>query len=116
MKIIISTIISIASILAGASLAVAAECYGDYEYKICTETNIDSNGNIEIRSWDSEGNDYSVNTESYESNGDSVVRSYDSDGNEYSIKSWSDSRGIHSEDSDGNRCTVTYSGEMIGCN
>lgn len=92
-----------------------SECFGSGEYVVCTESYSDADGNLEVRSWDSEGNSYSVNTESYVSDEGTTVRSYDSEGNEYSVRSWSDSEGIHSEDSAGNRCTITYDGEMIGC-
>jgi hypothetical protein len=65
---------------------------------------------------DSTGITYSVDSDVYTGqNGDISVRTYDSDGNSYDIKSWSDSSGVHTEDSDGNRCTITPTGQMIGC-
>lgn len=92
-----------------------AECFGSGEYRVCSESYTDANGNVQIRSWDTEGNSYNVNTESYTGSDGSTIRSYDSEGNEYSVRSWSDSSGFHSVDSEGNRCTVTRSGQMIGC-
>lgn len=93
-----------------------AECVGSGAYRVCSESYTDSSGNIQIRSWDSQGNTYSVNSESYRSPGGGThIRSYDSHGNSYSVRSWSDSTGIHSVDSMGNRCTITKSGTMIGC-
>ena len=95
---------------------IHAECYGSGEYRVCSESYTDSSGNIQIRSWDSQGNTYSVNSETQRSrDGSTTIRSYDSQGNNYSVRSWSDSRGVHSVDSQGNQCTITKSGKMIGC-
>jgi hypothetical protein len=92
-----------------------AECFGEGDYQVCSESSTDSNGNIQIESFDSEGNTYSIKSESVTTDDGASIRSYDSEGNEYSVRSWSDSTGVHSEDSDGNRCTITNSGQMIGC-
>ena len=73
---------------------------------------------------DSLGNLVPALAESWEVSEDGLTYTYkiregvqwlDSEGNEYSVRSWSDSSGFHSEDSEGNRCTVTRSGQMIGC-
>ncbi|TAI79824.1 hypothetical protein C1459_00275, partial [Klebsiella pneumoniae] len=67
-------------------------------------------------SYDTEGNNYSVTSGTRNhSDGSTEVFSSDSDGNQYSVKSWCDSSGCHSSDSDGNTCTITNSGETIGC-
>ena len=92
-----------------------AECFGEGEYRVCSDSYTDSDGDIHMRSWDSEGNTYNIDTESYTTPEGSSTRSHDSEGNEYSIRSWSDSAGYHSEDSEGNRCTITRTGQMIGC-
>ena len=111
----ITTNLICALVLSTASGVATAECFGSGEYRVCSESYTDADGNIQVRSWDSDGNDYSVNTESYVDGDGMAIRSYDSDGNEYSVHAWTDSTGSHSEDSDGNRCTITRSGEMIGC-
>jgi len=93
-----------------------AECFGSGEYRVCSESYTDSSGNVQIRSWDSQGNSYSVNSETQRSrDGSTTIRSYDNQGNSYSVRSWSDSQGVHSVDSQGNRCTITKSGKIIGC-
>lgn len=94
---------------------VHAECYGEADYRVCSETYSDADGDMHVRSWDTEGNTYSVHTESETDANGTTVRSYDSEGNEYEMRSWSDSTGTHSVDSEGNRCTITNSGTIIGC-
>jgi hypothetical protein len=96
--------------------ACAEECFGEGDYRVCTDSYEDPQGNSHVRSWDTEGNTYGISTESYDTPSGSTIRSYDTEGNEYSIRSWSDEIGHHSEDSEGNRCTITHSGQMIGCN
>jgi hypothetical protein len=98
-----------------ASAPLYAECFGDGAYRVCTDTYTDSRGNTTIRSYDTQGNTYSVNTESYRTPGGNTVRSSDSMGNSYEVKTWTDSKGTHSVDSMGNRCTITKTGKMIGC-
>ena len=111
-KIFICATISIMAICQQAR----AECFGSGDYRVCSESYMDSLGNVKIRSWDNQGNNYSINTETQEyRDGSTTIRSYDSQGNNYSIKSWSDSQGVHTVDSEGNRCTITKSGVMIGC-
>lgn len=104
-----------ATFLTAATSFSWAECVGTGDYRVCSEINTGANGDIEVRSWDSEGNTYSVNTESHTSGNGSTIRSYDSEGNEYTVRSWTDKNGVHSEDSEGNRCTITHSGQTIGC-
>ncbi|WP_205894410.1 hypothetical protein [Pseudomonas edaphica] len=126
----------------GASLSstVNAECFGEDEYMVCSDVETDADGDIHARSWDTDGNTYHLDTEtrpyanghvveSSDSEGNTyhldtetrpyanghVVESSDSEGNSYSIKSWSDSSGAHTEDSEGNVCTITPTGQMIGC-
>ncbi|MHC8334101.1 hypothetical protein [Pseudomonas sp. LB3P25] len=93
----------------------SAECYGEGDYEVCSEVETDADGDIHAESWDTEGNTYSVDTETRAVGNGHEVKSSDSEGNEYSIKSWSDSSGAHSVDSDGNSCTITPAGTMIGC-
>ena len=101
----------------GFASQASAECFGNYPYRVCTDSYSDSQGNVHIRSYDSEGHSYSVDTESHNlGNGSSEISSHDSEGNSYSVHSWSDSSGVHSTDSEGNTCTITPSGTMIGCN
>ncbi|MER9624024.1 hypothetical protein NKI98_21765 [Mesorhizobium sp. M0222] len=96
--------------------AARAECYGEAEYQVCSDSYVDPNGDIHARSYDTEGNDYSLDTESRQlPGGGNEVTSSDSEGNSYSIKSWSDSAGSHTVDSEGNECTITPLGTMIGC-
>ena len=98
------------------SSKVNAECFGDYPYQVCTDSYTDSQGNIHIRSYDSQGHSYSVDTENKKlENGGIEIKSHDSEGNNYSVRSWSDSNGVHSRDSEGNICTITTSGKIIGC-
>jgi hypothetical protein len=92
-----------------------AKCVGEGAYRVCSEVDTDSRGNTTIRSTDSQGNSYRVNTQSYETPSGTTVRSSDSMGNNYTVRTWSDSRGTHSVDSMGNRCTITKTGKMIGC-
>lgn len=96
--------------------ANADECTGDSDYQICTRTDVDVNGDTTVSSHDSEGNNYSV-TSGTRGHADGVTEAFssDSEGNEYSVKSWCDDSGCHTADSDGNTCTVTASGETIGC-
>lgn len=94
-----------------------AECFGEGEYEVCSESNVDDSGNGYIRSWDTEGNEYRVDTatHSYGDNGFEATSS-DSDGNSYSIRSWVDGNGdAHTRDSDGNECIITHTGREIGC-
>ncbi len=97
-------------------VAAEAECIGEGDYRVCTESYTDSRDDTHIRSHDTMGNTYSVDTEtrSYRGNGHEIT-SRDSMGNSYSVKSWSDSTGTHSIDSMGNRCTITRTGQVIGC-
>ncbi|WP_455922659.1 hypothetical protein [Pseudomonas putida] len=92
-----------------------AECVGDDEYTVCTDAETDANGDIHASSWDTEGNTYRVDTETHAAGNGHVTTSSDSEGNEYSIRTWSDSSGSHTEDSEGNVCTITPTGQMIGC-
>lgn len=92
-----------------------AECYGSGSYRVCSNSYTDSKGNIHVKSYDSQGNSYHVDSESYQTSNGSVTTSSDSEGNRYSIKTWTDSQGTHTEDSEGNRCTITNTGTMIGC-
>jgi phage-related tail fiber protein len=93
-----------------------AECFRDANYRVCTDTYTDSSGNIHVRSYDSEGNSYRVDTESQTlPGGGTEIRSSDSEGSSYSLRSWADSSGVHSVDSEGNRCTITNYGAVIGC-
>jgi hypothetical protein len=93
-----------------------AECFGSGAYRVCSESYTDSSGNLHVRSWDTEGHSYAVHSETHRSaGGGTTIRSHDTEGNSYSVRSWVDSAGVHSEDSDGHRCTITNSGTMIGC-
>lgn len=109
--------ITLACFLLLASMAVFADdCIGDADYQVCTKSQKQSNGDETISSYDTEGNNYSITSGSREnSDGSTEVFSSDSEGNQYSIKSWCDSKGCHSTDSDGNTCTITNLGETIGC-
>lgn len=101
----------------GASLSstVNAECFGEDEYMVCSDVETDADGDIHAQSWDTEGNTYHLDTETRSYANGHVVESSDSEGNSYSIKSWSDSSGAHTEDSEGNVCTITPTGQMIRC-
>ncbi len=92
------------------------KCFGDYPYRVCTNTYKDSNGNTHIYSYDSDGNSYSVNTKKKKLKNRGVeITSKDSEGNSYSVRTWTDSKGVHSRDSEGNECTITLTGQVIGC-
>ncbi|EOD8959811.1 hypothetical protein ACJ5XU_003331 [Providencia stuartii] len=96
--------------------AMAEECIGDSTYQACTRSSTNAQGDNIIESYDTEGNSYSITSGSRDyAYGSSEVFSVDSEGNEYSIKSWCDSSGCHTSDSEGNTCTITNTGEMIGC-
>lgn len=99
-----------ASAVSAFSLA-NTECFGEGEYRVCTETVTLSDGTVKVQSYDSMGNNYSIESGCK----GNTCYSQDSEGNSYLIKSWCDDKGCHSEDSDGDRCTVTPSGKMIGC-
>lgn len=92
-----------------------AECYGEGEYMVCSDVDTDSDGDLHARSWDTQGNTYELDTETRPYLNGHIVESTDSEGNSYSIKSWTDSSGSHTEDSEGNVCTITPAGRMIGC-
>lgn len=92
-----------------------AECYGDDEYTVCSDSETDTNGDLHVRSWDTSGNEYHVDTQTRAIGNGHEISSSDSEGNEYSVRSWSDSSGVHSEDSEGNTCTITPTGQTIGC-
>ena len=93
-----------------------AECYGDPGYQVCTETTTDPDGSMHVTSSDSMGNTYSLDSDvSHDPDGGMTVESHDSEGNSYSVHSWSDASGSHTTDSDGNECTITPDGQMIGC-
>jgi hypothetical protein len=92
-----------------------AECYGEGEYMVCSDVETDDDGDVHAKSWDTDGNTYQMDTETRPYLNGHETQSSDSDGNSYSIRSWTDSSGAHSEDSEGNICTITPSGQMIGC-
>jgi len=93
-----------------------ASCYGNGDYLVCSDSYTDSSGDLHVNSYDTEGNSYSVDTESRDlPNGGHEISSSDSEGNSYSVRSWSDSEGVHSRDSEGNECTITSGGGIIGC-
>ncbi|MGV2103976.1 hypothetical protein [Rhizobium sp. 21-4511-3d] len=93
-----------------------AECVGEGSYRVCSESYQDADGDFHVRSSDTEGNSYGVDSTTRTLPGGSTeIRSDDSEGNSYSVKSWSDSTGVHSVDSEGNECTITNSGVVIGC-
>lgn len=97
--------------------AVCAECFGEGEYRVCSESAMDDDGNGYVRSWDAEGNEYrvDVNSRSFGGNGTETTSS-DSDGNSYSIRTWIDSNGdARTRDSEGNECIITQEGQEIGC-
>lgn len=92
-------------------------CYGEGQYRVCTTVTTRADGSVSVRSRDSMGNTYNLDTDVQTGrNGDMTVRSRDSMGNSYQLDTWSDSSGTHSRDSLGNRCTITRTGQMIGCN
>ncbi|WP_323157578.1 hypothetical protein [Pseudomonas fulva] len=109
----ISTLIACMALLMAS--AAQAECYGEGEYMVCSDVDTDSDGDVHARSWDTQGNTYHLDTETRPYLNGHVVESTDSEGNSYSIKSWTDSSGSHTEDSEGNVCTITPAGQMIGC-
>lgn len=110
------SIVTLVAALAMLSAAgIRAECYGEGEYMVCSDVETDADGDVHARSWDTDGNTYQVDTESRPYLNGHEIESSDSDGNNYSIKTWTDSTGSHSEDSDGNTCTITRTGKMIGC-
>jgi hypothetical protein len=99
---VIFTLAAAAILTAGVAKA-EQNCFGEEEYRVCTDSYTDIGGDQHIRSYDTEGNSYSLDTKTRDLlGGGSEITSSDSDGNSYSIKSWSDSTGVHSIDSDGN--------------
>jgi hypothetical protein len=104
------------AIFFSASVAVPASaettCYGEGASTVTQS----ADGSMSVRTSDSSGNTYSLDSDvDTGQNGDMSVRTYDSEGNSYNLKSWSDSTGYHTEDFEGNRCTITHSGQSIGC-
>lgn len=108
-------VVAVAS-LVFSSGGTRAECIGEGSYRVCADSYQDSNGDYHARSSDTEGNSYSTDTTTRQlPGGGTEIRSDDSEGNSYSVKTWSDSSGVHSVDSEGNSCTITNSGAVIGC-
>lgn len=69
-----------------------------------------------IESRDSTGHRYRVDSAVEPGpRGGTQIRSWDSEGNDYRVESWTDGRGVHSRDSEGNTCTIIHSGTIIGC-
>lgn len=87
----------------------------DCNYGVCTTTHSAPNGDIDIYST-GHGQSYDVHARSEQSDETFKVRSWDSEGNSYSIESNCDSTGCHSFDSEGNRCSILSDGTIIGCN
>lgn len=105
-----------AAFLLGCTASAYADCLGESDYRVCTDSYSGTNGDQHVRSYDTEGNNYSIDTETLRlPNGGQEVTSSDSEGNSYSIRSWTDRTGTHSVDTEGNECTITPSGTMIGC-
>lgn len=99
-----------------ASPSPDTQCEGDEDFRVCTWSYTDANGDVHAGTYDSDGGRYQVDTQTNVLPGGEVRSSTtDTDGNSYSVRSWSDSAGGHTEDSDGNTCTVLPSGETIGC-
>lgn len=95
---------------------VGTDCYGSGDYRVCTWTYTDANGDVHAGSYDSEGSSHQLDSKTTVlPDGEVQSSTTDSDGNSYSIRSWTDASGSHTEDSDGNVCTVTLDGDMIGC-
>lgn len=93
-----------------------AECFGEYPYQVCTDTYVSPSGDMSVRSYDTMGNTYSLDTTTRRMpGGEQITESRDSMGNRYSLRTWTDSEGTHSVDSMGNRCTITRSGGLVGC-
>lgn len=85
-------------------------------YSLTTRSARSANGDLSVRTQDSMGNSYSLDTTTRGlPGGGHEVTSRDSAGNSYSIRNWCDAAGCHSRDTMGNTCTVTKSGQMIGC-
>lgn len=104
------------AILASVPGTALAECIGEGDYRVCTDSYTDSSGDSHVTSSDTMGNSYSVDTTTRRlSGGGTEIKSSDTMGNSYSVKSWSDAAGSHSVDSMGNECTITTAGKMIGC-
>jgi hypothetical protein len=105
-----------AVLLAASTIAARAECIGSGSYQVCSDSSTDPDGSVHIRSYDTEGNSYSVDSNIDQlPDGGQEITSSDSEGNSYSVKSWSDDEGVHSEDSEGNECTIMNDGTVIGC-
>jgi hypothetical protein len=110
------TLFILAALLAFCTLPARAECYGSGEYQICSDSYTDSGGDVHSYTYDSEGNDYSIDTNSYSVGDEHVTTTTDSDGNSYSIRSWVDSDGAaHTRDSTGRECTIYPDGSSAGC-
>jgi len=106
----------LAVVLAAAPAAAETTCYGDGAYRVCTTIKTHADGSMEVYSSDSMGNTYSSSTDVTTGYDGSIsVESRDSLGNSYQIDSWTDALGSHSRDSLGNECTITRTGQMIGC-
>lgn len=62
------------------------------------------------------GNTYGVDSRSYTEGNKQVIESSDTMGNSYRVESSCSASGsCTTTDSMGNRCTITSSGQMIGC-
>jgi|SRR5262245_40941834 len=107
--------LALAAVLSG-GLAISpasaeSQCFGDYPYRFCTESDADATGDVRVISSDGAGSPYQLDTgSSVSSDGVFHVPSGDSIGKEYLIRSWDDAGG--STDS---RCTTLADGTMSGC-
>ena len=85
-------------------------------YSVESRSYTDANGDVHVRSSDTMGNSYGVDSRSYNQGNKQVVESSDTMGNSYRVESSCDASGsCTTSDSMGNRCTITSSGQMIGC-
>lgn len=105
---------SSASSIESSAPPVQAEVSTDCSYGVCTRTHTANNGDTSIYS-SGYGQSYDVHTRINESDDKTAVKSWDSEGNSYSVESNCDSTGCHSSDSEGNRCSVLSDGTTVGC-
>lgn len=81
---------------------------------VCTRAYTAQNGDTSIYST-GYGHSYDVHTRTYKSDDKTTVKSWDSEGNSYSVESHCDSTGCHSSDSQGNSCSILSDGTIVGC-
>lgn len=97
--------------LAISPASAESQCFGDYPYRFCTESDSDTTGDVRLISSDSAGSPYQLDGgNSGSPDGAFQGRSDDGMSKDYSIRSWDDAGG-----GTDNGCTILSDGTKVGC-